>query len=109
MKYLLSSGDITNRLELYIIDLFRLNMQVYPDDIPWSVIGFDFIMSNVKKPDVPAEIEYRVKKLLNRIQDRFTGVTIKLDSIEILDETLARVKFSVNLEPAEVEIKLYEQ
>ena len=108
MKYLLSSGDYTERLELYIIDLFRLNMQIYPEDIPWSVIGFDFLMTNVSKPDVPSEIEYRVKKLLDRFQQRFVGVQIGLESIEILDETRARVIFNVSKERGEVEINLYE-
>lgn len=108
MQYLLSTGEITSRLEYYIIDLFKLNMQIYPDDIPWSVIGFDFIMTDVKKPDVPGEIESRVKKLIDRFRDRFTGVTIELESIEILDEERAHVIFNVNKERGEVEIKLYE-
>ena len=108
MQYLLSTGEITSRLEYYIIDLFKLNMQIYPDDIPWSVIGFDFIMTDVKKPDVPGEVESRVKKLIDRFRDRFTGVTIELESIEILDEERAHVIFNVNKERGEVEIKLYE-
>lgn len=108
MKYLLSSGECTERLELYIIDLFKLNMQIYPEDIPWSAIGFDFLMTNVSKPDVPSEIEYRVKKLLDRFQKRFGGVQISLESIEVLDETRARVIFNVSKERGEVEINLYE-
>ena len=109
MKYLLSSGDITERLDLYIIDLFKLNMKIYPDDIPWSGIGFDFLMTDVKKPEVPSEIEYRVRKLLDRFQNRFSGVKIDLDSIEILDETRARAIFNVGVERAEVDINLYEE
>lgn len=109
MQYLLSTGEITSRLEYYIIDLFKLNMQVYPDDIPWSAIGFDFIMTNVSKVDVPGELEFRVKKLLDRFGKRFSGVSISLESIEILDESLARVIFNVNKERGEVEIKLYNE
>lgn len=108
MKYLLSSGECTERLDLYIIDLFKLNMQIYPEDIPWSAIGFDFLMTNTSKPSVPSEIEYRVKKLLDRLQQRFGGVQIGLESIEILDETRARVIFNVSKERGEVEINLYE-
>ena len=108
MQYLLSTGEITSRLEYYIIDLFKLNIQVYPGDIPWSGIGFDFIMSNVKKPDVPSEIEYRVRNLLDRFNNRFSGVTISLESVEILDEERARVVFNVNKERGEVEINLYD-
>ena len=108
MKYLLSNGDLTERLELYIIDLFKLNIQVYPDDIPWSAIGFDFLMTDTKKPNVPGEIEYRVRNLLDRFQKRFSGVVIEFESIEILDETRARVTFNVSKERGEVEINLYE-
>lgn len=109
MQYLLSTGEITSRLEYYIIDLFKLNMAVYPGDIPWSSIGFDFIMTDTKKPDVPGEVEYRVKKLLDRFQERFRGVSISLESLEILDETKARVVFNVNKERGEVEINLYNE
>jgi hypothetical protein len=108
-QYLLSSGEITTKLELYIIDLFKLNMQIYPGDIPWSAIGFDFIMTDVKKPDVPGEIEFRVNKLLDRFNSRFKGVNISLESIELLDEERARVVFNVNKERGEVEINLYEE
>ena len=107
MQYLLSSGAVTSKVEEYIIDLFKLNMAVYPGDIPWSAIGFDFIMTDVKKAEVPNEIEYRVKKLLDRFQERFRGVSISLESLEILDETRARVVFNVNKERGEVEILLY--
>ena len=109
MKYLLSTGEITSKIEYYIIDLFKLNMQIYPGDIPWSNIGFDFIMTNVLKSDVPREIEVRVQKLLNRFNERFSGVSISLESIEIIDEVKARVVFNVNQESGEVEIKLYEE
>lgn len=108
-RYLLSSGDITEKLELYILDLFKLNMQIYPEDIPWSAIGFDFILTDTPKSDVPAEVEYRVRMLLNRFSERFSGVDISLESIEILDETRARVIFNVNVERSEVEINLYNE
>lgn len=109
MQYLLSTGEVTSKLEYYIIDLFKLNTVIYPDDIPWSVIGFNFIMTDVKKPEVPSELEFRVRKLLDRFRERFNGVSIDLESIEILDETSARVIINVNKERGEVEIKLYEK
>ena len=108
MQYLLSTGEITSRLEYYIIDLFKLNMQIYPDDIPWSTIGFDFIITDTKKPDIPREVEYRVKVLLDRFKERFRGVSIDLESVEILDEERAHVVFNVNKTRGEVEIKLYD-
>jgi hypothetical protein len=108
-QYLLSTGELTSKLELYIIDIFKLNMQIYPGDVPWSSIGFNFLMTDVKKPDIPREIKYRVGELLNKINNRFSGVKISLESIEILDEERAHVVFNVNKERGEVEINLYEK
>ena len=42
-KYLLSTGTATDRLEYYVLDLFRLYLKIYPGDIPGaSGLGFDF-------------------------------------------------------------------
>ena len=42
-KYLLSTGESTTRIERYILDLFKLNLQIYPGDIPGSKLGFEFL------------------------------------------------------------------
>ena len=34
MNYLLSTGQITNQVEYYIIDLFKLYLNIWPKDIP---------------------------------------------------------------------------
>ena len=42
-KFLLSTGKTTDKIEYYVVDLFRLYLSVYPGDIPGaSRIGFDF-------------------------------------------------------------------
>ena len=49
-KYLLSTGLITDKVEIYVLDLFKLHLSVYPKDIPGiNNIGFDFIITNTKK------------------------------------------------------------
>ena len=43
VKYLLSTGDTTTKIEEYVLDLFKMNLVVRPDDIPhYSTVGFDF-------------------------------------------------------------------
>ena len=43
-RYLLSTGASTTEIEKYVLDLFKLYIQIYPGDIPGSNIGFNFIL-----------------------------------------------------------------
>lgn len=104
MKYLLSTGEITGKIEKYILDLFKLNMAIYPGDIPNSSIGFNFVITDVKKSELPGEIKSRITSLITRLQSRFSGITISLESLELLSEELARVVVRVNQESEQIEL-----
>ena len=106
MKYLLSTGEITGKIEKYILDLFKLNMAIYPDDIPNSNIGFNFVITDVKKSELPEEIKSRITSLITRLQSRFSGITISLESLELLSEELARVVVRVNQESEQIELTI---
>lgn len=106
MKYLLSTGEITGKIEKYILDLFKLNMAIYPDDIPNSNIGFNFVITDVKKSELPEEIRSRITSLITRLQSRFSGITISLESLELLSEELARVVVRVNQESEQIELTI---
>lgn len=76
MNYLLSTGQITNQVEYYIIDLFKLYLNIWPKDIPGaSKIGFNFIFTNTKKKDLASEITGRVEQLITKIKEKFTKTT----------------------------------
>ena len=98
MKYLLSDGSSTSRVEYYIIDLFKLYLNIYPNDIPNSPnIGFDFILTDVKKDELVRNIRNRVEILVNKIKDKFTKtLSIEIESIEIIDETKVKLVINVN-------------
>ena len=97
MKYLLSSGRSSDSIEEYIIDLFRLYLQVWPNDIPGlSDIGFDFILSNVKRPDMLSEVSTRLGSLVDKLRGKFSNVDITIDQIELLSESRVRVTLTVN-------------
>lgn len=99
MKYLLSTGEITERIEYYILDLFKLYLKIYPRDIPGApMIGFNFIFTNVKKDDIVNEVRMRVSQLVTTIKSKFTSssITIDIDSIEVIDESRVRVTLTVN-------------
>lgn len=106
MKYLLSTGETTGKIEKYILDLFKLNMAIYPDDIPNSNIGFNFVITDVKKSELPGEIRSRITSLITRLQSRFSGITISLESLELLSEELARVVVRVNQESEQIELTI---
>ena len=106
MKYLLSTGEITGKIEKYILDLFKLNMAIYPGDIPNSNIGFNFVITDVKKSELPGEIRSRITSLITRLQSRFSGITISLESLELLSEELARVVVRVNQESEQIELTI---
>lgn len=97
MKYLLSTGRASDSIEEYIIDLFRLYLQVWPNDIPGlDDIGFDFILTNVKRPDLLGEVSMRLGSLVSKLRGKFNNVDITIDSIELIDETRIRVTLTVN-------------
>lgn len=98
MKYLLSTGQSTEKIEYYVIDLFKLYLHIWPNDIPNAQsIGFDFIMTDVKKAEVVDTITDRVNKLVSKIGNMFSGsVNINTESIELIDETKVKITINVN-------------
>ena len=112
MKFLLSNGLSTDRIEYYVIDLFKLYLKVYPGDIPgFYSFGFNFNMKGIMKKDLPDEVKSRVDRLIELIQNNFSsGVRIELESCELLNETKAKVIINVNqIKSDGIEINLYEE
>lgn len=101
MKYLLSTGEITEKIEYYILDLFKLYLSVYPKDIPGAPnIGFNFIFTNVKKDEIVSEVQARISQLTANIKSKISSnaVTISVDGIEIIDESRVRITITINEE-----------
>ena len=96
-KYLLSTGKSTYRLELYILDQFKLYLTVNPGDIPGdSSIGFDFTLTNVMKSELREEVSKRVMELIQKIQSEYgKRVTIVVNSLDIINEERADLVITV--------------
>lgn len=96
-KYLLSTGKSTYRLELYILDQFKLYLTVNPGDIPGdSSLGFDFTLTNVMKSELREEVSKRVMELIQKIQSEYgKGVTIVVNSLDIINEERADLVITV--------------
>lgn len=96
-KYLLSTGLVTEKIEYYILDLFKLHLSIYPNDIPGaSQIGFDFIITNTKKDELYAKVKKRVQELIDKFKKKFSEVDIQLDTFALVDETSIKLVISVN-------------
>lgn len=111
-KYLLSTGQATDRVEYYVLDLFKLYLKIFPGDIPGaSGLGFDFNLGDTRKADIPEVLRSRVSQLIKKIQDRFTtGITMSLESLEIVSETKAKVVIKVNrVVSDEIYLNLYNE
>lgn len=110
-KYLLSTGKSTDKLEVYIVDLIKLYLQIWPDDIPGaSGMGFDFIITNTMKSELPGEVKRKVSDLVSRIQARFKGVSIEVSDITLLNEKQVKITLSVNHTGAEeITINLFNE
>lgn len=98
MKYLLLTGSSTNKVEYYIIDLFKLYLNIWPGDIPnASQIGFDFILTDIKKDEIVNTIKYRIEKLIDKIKNKFTkSLSIDIESLEMIDQTKVKLVINVN-------------
>lgn len=109
-KYLLSTGKSTTQVEKYILDLFKLNLKIWPGDIPGlPKVGFDFILTDTKKDEVVDEVRYRVRTLVDRLKERFSDqkIDIEVSSIDLIDSERVSVVINVGDYSDEATINLY--
>ena len=109
-KYLLSTGKSTTQVEKYILDLFKLNLKIWPGDIPGlPKVGFDFILTDTKKDEIIDEVRYRVRTLVDRLKERFSNqkIDIEVSSIDLIDSERVSVVINVGDYSDEATVNLY--
>lgn len=107
-KYLKSDGNITNKIDDYIVDLFKLYFTVHPNDIPGTNIGFNFIMNGVQKINIESEVTSRLSNLIKNMQEKFNGISMSIKSVEIIDYETARIEINVEKIEDTIEVRLYQ-
>lgn len=110
IRYLLSTGKSTTQVEKYILDLFKLNLKIWPGDIPGlPKVGFDFILTDTKKDEVVDEVRYRVRTLVDRLKERFSDqkIDIEVSSIDLIDSERVSVVINVGDYSDEATVNLY--
>lgn len=98
MKFLLSTGKSTDRIEVYVIDLFKLYLNIVPGDIPGTEIGFNFILTDTLRSNLVNEIRNRINNLINSIQRKFDEKVVKISvsSLDIISDEKVKLVVSVN-------------
>lgn len=97
MKYLLSTGRSTNSTPEYIADLFRLHLEIYPREIPGLPgMGFDFLLTDTTKDNLLEEVRTRVRDLVAKFQQKFSGINFSVDSITLLTEAKVKIVITIN-------------
>lgn len=98
MRFLLSTGKSTDRVEVYVLDLFKLYLNIMPGDIPGTDIGFDFVLTDTLKSNLVSEVKRRVNSIVKLIQSRFDEkkVQISVSSLEFINDEKLKLVVSVN-------------
>jgi hypothetical protein len=106
-KLVLSTGEITGRVEKYVMDLFQMNLHVYEGDVPFSDIGFNFQLGDVKKDELLRVIREKAYGLCKKVSQMSPmGVKVEIESINLLSEDRAVLSVRVNDERENFEIEI---
>ena len=108
-NYVLSTGEVTSRVERYVLDLFTILLTIYPNDVPNTSIGFDFVLGDVKKDELSIAIGDKVNSLISAVREYVPAqVDISLVDIDIVSYSRAIITISVNGDTDNFEIDLNE-
>jgi hypothetical protein len=80
MNYLLSNGKSTNDTIMYASDLIYLNMFLLTNEIPYSDLGSDELISGIAQDEVKNNIKSIVNKIISDIKIEL-GIDIELSGI----------------------------
>lgn len=106
-KLVLSTGEITGRVEKYVMDLFQIHLRIYEGDVPFNNIGFDFLLGDVKKDELLGVIQSKAIDLCRKVSSLSPqGVKINLESVSLLSEDRAVLSIRVNDERENFEINI---
>jgi hypothetical protein len=95
MKYLLTNGNKTKDINLYIKDILYLNFKLLPNQIPFNIdIGVNKVQLEESKVEFEDKTSDLIKDLLKRLSDRH-NVTLILSSMEV-STTEIKVQIDIN-------------
>lgn len=107
-NFLLSTGEITDSPEKYVMDLIKLNLTIMPGDVPLSQLGFNFNLTNTTKDQLGSRIQEKSQDLIQLVRDQFPSVPIEINSIDLVDEEVVYLEVQVGSLIDAFKINIYE-
>jgi hypothetical protein len=105
-KFVLSTGEITGRIEKYVMDIFQISLRISKGDIPFSEFGFNSILGDVKKDELIGVVRDKAIELCQKVADLIPGVRIELESVKLSSEDRAILSIRVNDERQNFEMNI---
>ena len=95
MKYLLSTGRVTQNPIIYIKDIIIINMGLLKEEIPYFDGGTVKLIPDITGNRVEEKINSIISKILDRINLSFKDMELSIIET-IIDNSLIRVKLNIN-------------
>jgi hypothetical protein len=95
MKYLLSTGRVTQDVVTYIKDIILFNMILLKDEIPDFDGGSDELIPDLELDNLEGHVRAIVSDILARIRKSFTKINLSIVDVTI-DNSIVRVKININ-------------
>jgi hypothetical protein len=105
-RFVLSTGEITGRVERYVMDLFHMHLHVYKGDIPLSDFGFNSNFGDVKKDELVKVVREKAVELCRDIAGLISGINLELESVNLVSEDRAVLSIRVNDERQNFEMNI---
>ena len=84
-----------------------MNLRVYEGDVPFSDMGFDFQLGDVKKDELLKVIREKAHSLCKKVASMSPqGVRVELESVSLVSEDRAVLSVRVNDERENLEIEI---
>lgn len=98
MKYLLTDGSTTSKIEVYVLDLFKLFMTVHTGDIIMNrSFGGEFSFSGVTNSTARIDVESKAEKIISQIKKSIPStVILNLVGVQFVSPTEVSVSININ-------------
>jgi hypothetical protein len=103
MNFLLSSGKSTSDIIVYASDLIYLDMFLLTNEIPYSNLGSDELISGIAQDEVENNIKEIVDKIISDVKTEL-GINIELSNV-VFNQSFVTVNIKIEDKTMSYDIK----
>jgi hypothetical protein len=103
MNFLLSSGKSTSDIIVYASDLIYLDMFLLTNEIPYSNLGSDELISGIAQNEVENNIKEIVDKIISDVKTEL-GINIELSNV-VFNQSFVTVNIKIEDKTMSYDIK----